>query len=163
MRAPPPNPLKTIILGAFTRPSVVGFLIFVSLVLPGFFLRPPAPVEADFVPPPTKPVVDWMGFSEAGAPPVEFDPAPPLDVRLGVIRPWPVDPAEMDEMEPAMEANAGWRAKDFDALRWYGGVLAYEYQVLTSGRLRYHLMPSFSFQNNTLQWSGFHIRLWVDF
>ena len=163
MRPLPPKNQKLIILGMFTHLGVVGVLIFVCLVLPGLILRPPASVEADFVSHPTKPVVDWLGFSEAGAPPVEFDPTPPLDVRLGVIRPWPVDPAEEGEMEPAMEANAGWRAKDFDALRWYGGVLSYEYQVLTNGRLHYHLMPSFSFQNNTLQWSGLHIRLWVDF
>lgn len=163
MRAPSPKNLKTIILEVFTHPSLVGFLIFVSLVLPGLLLRSPAPVDEDWAPR-TETGTEWVGFAEFGALLVEFTPAAALEVDFGLMRTWPPDPvAAAADLGPYSGTSEIWLEPVFEVIRWQEGRLSFERSEINNGRLHYHVMPSFSFDNNTLQWSGLHIRLWVNF
>jgi hypothetical protein len=163
MRALSPKNLKRITLEAFTRTGVVGVLIFVSLVLPGLILRAPGPVGEDWGPRPET-GVEWLRFSAVDTPLVEFIPAPSVDVHLGLMRSWP---PESVSAAGDLGANAGdrevWLEPVFEAISWPTGVLVFESPEVINGRLHYHLLPSFNFENNTLQWSGLQIRLWVNF
>ena len=163
MRALSPKNLKRITLEVFTRTGVVGVLIFVSLVLPGLILRAPGPVGEDWGPRP-EPGAEWLGFSVVSTPSVEFIPAPSVDVHLGLIRPWPPESASA---AGDLGANAGesevWLEPVFEAISWPKGGLVFVPPEVINGRLHYHVLPSFNFENNTLQWSGLQIRLWVNF
>ena len=141
------------------RSGLVGLFILACLVLPRLIWPPHVQKEE----PAVRAADAWLEFFDSEFAVLEFESAPPLDVRLGLVRHWPND-AEADVQLALLEKRAwSWLPAEVDRLYGLEGLLYPARRVTDAGQFNYRVTPSFNFEQQGLKPSGVVIRLWINF
>ena len=153
------TPRQPPVMDGWVGTAWVGLLVFACLVMPGVLWLPhekqQAPVESQ--------AAGWLEFQGAEEAVPLFVAAPPLEVRVALGLAWPVATEEADSFSLAVGQGGRWLPSDVDPLRWLEGQIPAGGRATDSGRLHYHLVPSFGFENRELQLRGLTLRLWFNF
>ncbi|MCS6243233.1 MAG: hypothetical protein H2172_05150 [Opitutus sp.] len=143
------------------RSALVGLFILVCLVLPRLIWQP----QVQTVEPEVLALDAWLEFFDPEFAVLQFDAAPPLDVRLGLVRPWP-DEAEADvDVQLALWGTRVWSWLPAEVERgyWMEGRFSPAWRKTDAEQFNYKVTPSFNFEQKGLRPSGVVIRLWINF
>ena len=143
------------------RSALVGLFILACLVLPRLIWLPHVQMEE----PAVRAADAWLDFFDPEFAVLGFAAAPPLDVRLGLVRPWP-DEAEADvDVQLALWETWVWSWLPAEVERgyWMEGRFSPVWRATDAGQFNYKVTPSFNFEQKGLRPSGVVIRPWINF
>ena len=105
----------------------------------------------------------WLDFFDPKFAILEFEEAPSLDVRLGLVRPWPNE-ADADGQLALWDTLVwAWLPAEVDRGYWMEGRFSPARRTTDAGQFNYKVTPSFNFEQQGLKPSGVVIRLWINF
>lgn len=143
------------------RCTLVGLLILTTLALPRLIWPP----QVQTVEPVVLATDAWLEFFDPEFAVLEFESVPPLDVRLGLIRPWPDEAGADVDVQLASWDTRGWPWLPASVERgyWMVGRFSPTLRSTPAEQFNYKVTPSFNFEQQGLKPSGVVIRLWINF
>jgi hypothetical protein len=143
------------------RSGLVGLFIFTCLVLPRLIWPP----QVQTLEPEVLVTDAWLEFFDLEFEILEFEAAPSLDVRLGLIRPWPDEAGADVDVQLTVWGTRVWPWLPASVERgyWMVGRFSPTLRSTPAEQFNYKVTPSFNFEQKGLRPSGVVIRLWINF
>jgi hypothetical protein len=143
------------------RSGLVGLFIFTCLVLPRLIWPP----QVQTLEPEVLVTDAWLEFFDPEFEILEFEAAPSLEVRLGLIRPWPDEAEADDDVQLTVWGTRVWPWLPASVERgyWMDGRFSPTLRSTPAEQFNYKVTPSFNFEQKGLRPSGVVIRLWINF